>query len=77
MAQVLYVLFEAIRDLTIAIAPVVPASAATILDQLGVPEDERGFAAFGDPAWYGRRVATGAKLAAPVGAFPRLELEAA
>ncbi|MCA1662406.1 MAG: methionine--tRNA ligase [Novosphingobium sp.] len=74
MRVVLLTLFVAIRDLAIAIAPVVPASAAAILDQLGVPDDERDYAALSDAGWYERRVAIGMPLSAPVGAFPRLEL---
>lgn len=74
MKAVLLTLFMAIRDLTIAIAPVVPAAAAKVLDQLGVPGDARGFAALTDADWYVARVATGEKLAQPVPAFPRLEL---
>jgi len=66
----------AIRDLTIAVSPVVPGSAARILDQLGIPAAERTFAALGDGGWYERRVASGTRLNQPVGAFPRLELPA-
>ena len=76
MKAVLLTLFMAIRDLTIAIAPVVPGSAQRILDQLGIPADERTLTALADGGWYERRVATGAKLAQPVPAFPRLELPA-
>ena len=74
MKAVLQVLFMAIRDLAVAIAPVVPRSAAGILDQLGIPVQERTFAAIGDGGWYKRRLATGTRLAQPVPAFPRLEL---
>ncbi|WP_338465770.1 methionine--tRNA ligase [Novosphingobium sp. ZN18A2] len=74
MRAVLLTLYMAIRDLTIAIAPVVPASAARILDQLGIPADERVYAALADAEWYARRVAQGEALAAPSPAFPRLEL---
>ena len=77
MRAVLLTLFGAIRELTIAISPVVPQSAAAILDQLGVPATERDLAALGDLAWFERRVASGVRLTAPVGAFPRLELEEA
>lgn len=76
MKAVLLTLFMAIRDLTIAIAPVVPRSAAGILDQIGIPADERSLVALADGGWYERRVATGVKLAQPVPAFPRLELPA-
>ncbi|MES2303128.1 MAG: methionine--tRNA ligase, partial [Pseudomonadota bacterium] len=74
MKAVLLTLFMAIRDLTIAIAPVVPASANKVLDQLGVPADQRGIASLTDADWYMARVATGEKLGAPLPAFPRLEM---
>ena len=76
MKAVLLTLFMAIRDLAIAVSPVVPQSAGRILDQLGIPVAERGFAALGDNGWFERRVASGARLEQPVGAFPRLELPA-
>ncbi|OYZ30688.1 MAG: methionine--tRNA ligase, partial [Novosphingobium sp. 16-62-11] len=74
MKSVLLTLFMAIRDLTIAIAPVVPSSASKVLDQLGIAADARGFDALTDADWYMARVATGERLAQPVPAFPRLEL---
>jgi methionyl-tRNA synthetase len=64
----------AIRDLTIAISPVVPGSAGNVLDQLGIPAGERDLAALADTTWYARRVATGEALGQPSPAFPRLEL---
>ncbi|GMM59991.1 methionine--tRNA ligase [Novosphingobium pituita] len=76
MRAVLLTLFMAIRDLTIAIAPVVPTAAGKVLDQIGIPGDQRGFTAFAHAGWYMERVATGEALAQPVGAFPRLELPA-
>jgi methionyl-tRNA synthetase len=75
MRAVLYTLFMAIRDLTIAIAPVVPATAAKVLDQLGIPEDRRGIDDLARADWYMTRVATGERLRAPLAAFPRIELE--
>ncbi|MBB3861189.1 methionyl-tRNA synthetase [Novosphingobium hassiacum] len=74
MKAVLLTLFMAIRDLTIAIAPVVPKAAAKVLDQIGIPLDGRDHTALTDADWYMARVATGEKLAQPVPAFPRLEL---
>ena len=76
MGAVLLTLFMAIRDLTIAISPVVPTAAGKVLDQLGIPADERNLAALADREWYLRRVATGEPLGAPSPAFPRLELPA-
>ncbi len=74
MRAVLLCLFMAIRDLTIAILPVVPATANKVLDQLGVPLDARNITALGDAGWFMKRVATGERLAQPLPSFPRLEL---
>jgi len=74
MRAVLYTLFMAIRDLTIAIAPVVPATAAKVLDQLGIPGDQRSIAGLSNADWYLARVATGEALGAPIAAFPRIDL---
>jgi methionyl-tRNA synthetase len=74
MRAVLMILFIAIRDLTIAIRPVVPTSADKVLDQLGIPADERRITALRQADWFLARVATGDRLAAPKPAFPRLEL---
>ncbi|WP_296716535.1 methionine--tRNA ligase [Erythrobacter sp.] len=74
MKAVLQTLFVALRDLAIAIQPVVPEKAAALLDQLGIPEDERSFAALSDTDWFARLVATGFTVAPPTPLFPRLEL---
>ncbi len=74
MAAVLATLFVCIRDLAIAISPVVPASAAKLLDAMGVPEAERDLPALVDYEWYERLAASGFRLAAPTPVFPRLEL---
>ena len=50
MATVLYVLAEVVRQLAILVQPVVPASAARLLDQLAVPADARSFAALDEGA---------------------------
>jgi methionyl-tRNA synthetase len=55
---------------------VVPDAANKVLDQLGIPAAERNIANLTDADWYMARVATGERLAQPVGAFPRLELPA-
>ncbi len=70
MIAVLATLVVCIRDLAIAISPVVPTSANEILDQIGIPPDERDFKALEDPLWYQRLVA----VKSPKPAFPRLEL---
>jgi methionyl-tRNA synthetase len=76
MRVVLLTLFVAVRDLAIAIRPVVPSSADRLLDQLGAAPGERDFAALRDPEWYPRLAASGFRLAQPTGVFPRLELPA-
>jgi methionyl-tRNA synthetase len=76
MTAVLATLCEAIVDLAIAIQPVIPASAAKLLDQLGVPADQRSWAALADEGRYGRLAASGFTLAAPTPVFPRLTLPA-
>jgi methionyl-tRNA synthetase len=73
MTAVLATLARAIRDLAIAIQPVIPASAARLLDQLGVPQAGRSYADLGDAAAYERLAASGFRLAAPTPIFPRLE----
>ena len=74
MAQVLQTLFIAIRDLTLAIQPVVPTKAAGILDQLGVHESRRSYADLADEGWFGALVAEGHRIDKPTPAFPRLDL---
>ena len=76
MKAVLQTLFVALRDLAIAIQPVVPSKAAALLDQLGIPEGERSFAALADTDWFNRLVASGFTVAPPTPLFPRLELPA-
>lgn len=76
MKAVLQTLFIALRDLAIAIQPVVPEKAAALLDQLGIPESERTYAALADTEWFTRLVASGFTVAPPTPLFPRLELPA-
>ena len=74
MKAVLATLFVCIRDLAIAIQPIIPESAARLLDQMGIPTDERSFDALSDTGWYERLRASGFRLGQPVGIFPRLEM---
>jgi len=74
MKAVLQTLFVALRDLAIAIQPVVPTKAAALLDQLGIPESGRTYAALADTDWFARLVASGFTVAPPTPLFPRLEL---
>jgi methionyl-tRNA synthetase len=73
MTAVLATLCIAIRDLAIAIQPIVPAAAAKLLDTMGVPAGERDYAALADEGGYERLAASGARLAAPTPIFPKLE----
>ena len=63
----------AIRDLAVAIAPVIPAASAKLLDQMGIPAGERDYAALADAGSYDRLAASGFTLAPPTPIFPRLE----
>jgi methionyl-tRNA synthetase len=74
MKAVLQTLFMALRDLAVAIQPVAPTKAAALLDQLGVPKDERGYSALSDADWFTRLVTSGFTVAPPTPLFPRLEL---
>jgi methionyl-tRNA synthetase len=76
MTAVLATLYEAIRDLTIAIQPVIPDSAAALLDAMGVPPDARDYAALADEGSYARLAASGFTLAMPSPVFPRLDAPA-
>jgi methionyl-tRNA synthetase len=68
MATVLVVLCNAIRDLSVAIMPVIPAGAAQILDYLAIPAEGRTYQAIAT-----RQLQSGFKIAQPAPVFPRLE----
>ena len=74
MKAVLQTLFIAIRDLAIAIQPVVPEKAGAVLDQLGIAGDRRNYADLADTAWFEGLAATGHTIDKPTPVFPRLEL---
>src|SRR3954463_8420458 len=59
MKAVLATLYEAIADLAIAIQPVIPGSAARLLDMMGIPTDERDYAALDDEGRYARLADSG------------------
>src|SRR3954468_19083724 len=65
MKAVLATLYEAIADLAIAVQPVIPGSAAKLLDAIGVPAGERSYAALEDDGRYLRLAASGFALAPP------------
>ncbi|OMC56597.1 methionine--tRNA ligase [Mycobacterium sp. IS-836] len=64
---VLYTTCEAVRIAALLVQPVMPESAAKLLDLLGQDEDRRAFSAIGAP------LAPGTALPAPVGVFPRYQ----
>ncbi|MGB3806100.1 MAG: methionine--tRNA ligase [Erythrobacter sp.] len=74
MRSVLLTLFVALRDLAIAIQPVVPTKAGELLDQLGIPAGERDYAFLDDPDWFARLADSGFAIGKPTPIFPRLEL---
>ena len=76
MEAVLGTLYRCIADLAVAIQPVVPDAAGRLLDQMGVPEAERSYAALADGERYDRLAASGFVLGAPSPIVPRLELPA-
>ena len=74
MKVVLQTLFIAIRDLAIAIQPVVPEKAGALLDMIGIAESERNYADLDNSDWYSGLVESGFTVAKPTPMFPRLEL---
>ena len=74
MKAVLQTLFIAIRDLAIAIQPVVPEKAAAVLDQLGISTDRRSYGDLSDQSWFGELVTAEHAIDKPTPIFPRLEL---
>lgn len=74
MEAVLMTMFRCVRALSIAVRPVVPSSSDRLLDQLGIPEGERDFAALSDRAWFERLCNSRFTVEKPVGVFPRLEM---
>ena len=64
---VLYVTLETVRTAAILLQPVMPDSAAALLDLLGQPKARRTFAALAD------RIGAGTPLPAPRAVFPRYE----
>jgi methionyl-tRNA synthetase len=66
---VLYTTLEVVRIAALLVQPVMPESAARLLDLLGQPADARSFAALG------ARLAPGTVLPAPAGVFPRYQAQ--
>ncbi|MGO4446496.1 methionine--tRNA ligase [Mycobacterium sp. 2YAF39] len=66
---VLYTTLETVRIATLLSQPVMPESTGKLLDLLGQNDDQRTFAAIND------RLVPGTELPAPVGVFPRHQVE--
>ena len=69
MGEVLAVIVETIRQIAILVQPVMPQSAAKLLDQLMVPDDARGFEHIAGRA----RLTSGIAIEKPQGVFPRYQ----
>ena len=66
---VLYTTLETVRIAALLSQPVMPESMAKLLELLGQPADQRSFLAIGT------RLTPGTALPAPVGVFPRYQVE--
>jgi methionyl-tRNA synthetase len=64
-STVLYTTLEVVRIAALLVQPVMPESAATLLDLLGQPADQRDFTAIST------RLVSGTSLPKPEGVFPR------
>ncbi|MEP7221169.1 MAG: methionine--tRNA ligase [Novosphingobium sp.] len=71
MVAVLSTLVICIRQLAIAIQPVIPTAAGNLLDQMGISDVDRNFGNLGDTSWLGTL-----RLNQPTGVFPRLDMPA-
>jgi len=75
MEAVLMTLLRCVRDLALAVRPVVPAAIDKLLDQMGIAAEARDYAALDGDDWLAP-LAGQFTLSQPVGVFPRLELPA-
>ena len=67
MGTILYVTAEAVRQVAILAAPVVPTAAGKLLDGLGQEASARSFRALGEAG----RLRAGTPIPPPTGVFPR------
>lgn len=74
MEAVLETLLRALRELAIAVQPIIPGSAKKLLEQLGVGGNDSDFAAITNEDWYAELIGQGFRISAPSPIFPRLEL---
>jgi methionyl-tRNA synthetase len=75
MNTVLATLVINIAQLAVAILPVIPTSAARLLDTIGVPPENRTYDGIGEH-WYSPLVEAHVRIGTPTPLFPRLELPA-
>ncbi|PDH69849.1 MAG: methionine--tRNA ligase [Sphingomonadaceae bacterium MED-G03] len=73
MEAVLATLYEAIASLAVMVQPIIPASAAALLGQMGIGSDQRSYGLIGSD-FYAALRASGFTLSPPRPLFPRLEL---
>lgn len=75
METVLATLYICIAQLAVAISPIIPASAAKLLDRMGIAPELRTFEGIASH-WYSSLAESDYRLAQPEGLFPRLEMPA-
>ncbi len=73
METVLATLYICIAQLAVAALPVIPESSGKLLDQMGIPPENRSFTGIGTH-WYSSLAESNFRGAQPQGLFPRLEL---
>jgi methionyl-tRNA synthetase len=75
MEAVLATLYICIAQLAVAISPIIPTSAGTLLDRMGIPKEIQTFDGIASH-WYSPLAESNFRLEQPQGLFPRLELPA-
>ena len=75
METVLATLYICIAQLAVAISPIIPASAAKLLQRMGIALELRTFDGIASH-WYSPLAESGFQLEQPQGLFPRLEMPA-
>jgi methionyl-tRNA synthetase len=75
METVLATLYICISQLAVAVLPIIPESAAKLLNHMGISPDLRTYDAIASH-WYSPLAESGFQIAQPQGVFPRLELPA-
>jgi methionyl-tRNA synthetase len=73
METVLATLYICIAQLAVAISPIIPASAAILLEQMGVADELRNIEGI-NGNWYSPLAESDYRLEQPQGLFPRLEM---